>query len=81
MTITIQKPTCGRIVWFFESDVFKNPSPAVIDEVGENGRVDLVILGSYDDEMYEMNVPHSLTSKNRTWRYPEITKDFIEVDE
>jgi hypothetical protein len=80
--ITIQKPTIGRVVLF---TAFRGHEQKATDEyagiivkVHEGGVVDLVTFGPFS--VYHNNgVPHDAAGGAQGWRYPEITRETIEV--
>ena len=80
--LTIPKPTVGRIVLF---TAFRGHEQTATDEyagiivkVHAGGVVDLVTFGPFS--VYHNNgIPHDAAGGAQGWRYPDITRDTIEV--
>jgi hypothetical protein len=95
MSITIQKPSKGRVVHFHTStqrelsDSDKQQGiekvwrldvwPGIVTDVHDAGRIDIKTFGP--SSIYDNhNVPYSSDGAPGTWRYPPHEKETIEVE-
>lgn len=74
MNTTSQKPTIGRIVFFWFNDV--TPNPAIVTAVDPDGLVDLHVFGDLPmgvDSPIGRGVRESAGGGTDTWSWPPRT--------
>lgn len=84
MTVTIQKPSLGRVVIYTDNGgVEHSARMSRITELAAKGVIDLhVDIWDFLVPVKPLgNVRHSLTPKPHTWRYPPFVEGKIEVPE